>query len=269
MCHFVRLLKAWSRVTCIFFQIKIIPVTVKLPTMSDLAEDFKAFAELKKKKKSKSKTSKPEDLDAAAMFSGKKKKKSKSTTAEKLLEDISALELAEKKGEGEDDEDEKDVVGLTYKDLLDRFFKVISDNNPELAGGRLASVLKIPPPVVTREPKKTVFTNIKQISQKLQRHPGHVTHYLFAELGTSGSVDGKEQLVIKGKFTEKQLEVVLKNYIKEYVSCKTCNLTNTTLVRENANRLSFLVCNSCGSRRSVSSIKTGFQAHVGRRKRMG
>lgn len=37
--------------------------------------------------------------------------------------------------------------------------------------------------------------------------------FLFAELGTSGSVDGSRRLVIKGRFQQKQIENVLRRYI--------------------------------------------------------
>ena len=60
------------------------------------------------------------------------------------------------------------------------------------------------------------------------------------------------------------MESVLRRYIIEYVTCKTCKSMNTELKRESANRLHFLSCKACGSTRSVSSIKTGFQAQIGR-----
>ncbi len=50
----------------------------------------------------------------------------------------------------------------------------------------------------------------------------------------------------------------------EYVTCKICKSPDTLLSKEN--RLYFMTCESCGSRRSVSAIKTGFQAQVGKRK---
>lgn len=95
-------------------------------------------------------------------------------------------------------------------------------------------------------------------------HP--VTQFLFAELGTSGSVDGSRRLVIKGRFQQKQIENVLRRYIVEYVSCKTCRSPDSDLTK-GENRLYFVTCNSCGSRRSVSAIKTGFSAQVGKRRR--
>ena len=53
----------------------------------------------------------------------------------------------------------------------------------------------------------------------------------------------------------------------EYVTCKTCRSPDTEL-NKGENRLYFVTCNSCGSRRSVTAIKTGFSAQVGKRKRM-
>lgn len=54
--------------------------------------------------------------------------------------------------------------------------------------------------------------------------------------------------------------------IVEYVTCKTCRSPDTEL-NKGENRLYFVTCNSCGSRRSVTAIKTGFSAQVGKRKR--
>ena len=111
--------------------------------------------------------------------------------------------------------------------------------------------------------------------------PEHVIAFLFAEMGTTGSVDGAGRLVIKGRFQQKQIENVLRRYLGisfnklssaalcllvnsvEYVSCKTCKSPDTLLTKEN--RIFFMACESCGSRRSVNPIKTGFQAQVGKR----
>merc|ERR1712000_522239 len=60
---------------------------------------------------------------------------------------------------------------------------------------------------------------------------------------------------------------LVRRYIVEYVTCKTCRSPNTELSK-GENRLYFVTCNSCGSRRSVTAIKSGFTAQVGKRKRM-
>lgn len=96
-----------------------------------------------------------------------------------------------------------------------------------------------------------------QICKTLHRQPKHLLDFLLAELGTSGSVDGNSQLIIKGRFQQKQIENVLRRYIKEYVTCHTCRSPDTILQKDT--RLFFLQCETCGSRCSVASIKSGFQ----------
>lgn len=151
--------------------------------------------------------------------------------------------------------------------IQSRFFTLLSEKNPDHATGATKSY-KIPPPQCMREGnKKTIFANLAEICKRMKRSDEHVTAFLFAELGTSGSVDGSRRLVIKGRFQAKQLENVLRKYIIEYVSCKTCRSPDTELSK-GENRLSFVTCNSCGSRRSVAPIKTGFSAQIGKRRKM-
>ena len=40
--------------------------------------------------------------------------------------------------------------------------------------------------------------------------PVHVIHFLFAEMGTTGSVDDAGRFVIKGRLQQKQIENVLR-----------------------------------------------------------
>lgn len=50
---------------------------------------------------------------------------------------------------------------------------------------------------------------------------------------------------------------------EEYVTCHTCRSPETILQKDT--RLYFLQCETCHSRCSVASIKTGFQAVTGKR----
>lgn len=248
----------------------------------EVAEATDMMSELGKKKK-KSKKEKPafvedggEDEGEPAGAEGgefefkKKKKKSKSAATSAFEQELQEAGVSEKKKSASEEAKRPQGVNedgepdLTYADLLDRFFSVLRENNPDLAGDRTGVKYKIPPPSVGREGnKKSLFSNVKEISDRMHRPTEHVIQFLFAELGTSGSVDGSNRLVIKGRFQQKQIETVLRRYIVEYVTCKTCKSVNTSLTKEN--RLYFLICNSCGSRRSVQSIKTGYQAIIRRR----
>ncbi|KAI0206798.1 domain found in IF2B/IF5-domain-containing protein [Astrocystis sublimbata] len=208
----------------------------------------------------------------------KKKKKKKPKTEDEFAAKLAALDL-EKDGEEKTDDQAGDAekgtgiwqhdqaTPITYNLLLGRFFDLLAEKNPDHASTGSRSY-KIPPPQCLREGnKKTIFANIEEITKRMKRSSEHVTAYLFTELGTTGSVDGSKRLVIKGRFQQKQLESMLRKYIIEYVTCRTCKSPDTTL-EKGENRLYFMTCNSCGSRRSVTAIKSGFTAQVGKRKKM-
>ncbi|KIO24107.1 hypothetical protein M407DRAFT_244564 [Tulasnella calospora MUT 4182] len=152
----------------------------------------------------------------------------------------------------------------TYSELLGRIVKTLRSQNPDLSAGGRKRYTIVPPSIHREGNKKTIFANVSEICKRMHRQPDHVIQFLFAELGTNGTVDGSQRLVIKGRFQQKQIETVLRRYIVEYVTCKICKSPDTLLSKEN--RLYFMTCESCGSRRSVSAIKTGFQAQVGKRK---
>lgn len=266
---------------------KVVPDNFDAPVGQPVeGNDEDLFAGLKKKKKKSKSTStadegsaEVDDISEALGDLKLKKKKKKKAAAASIGNEIDEFEqqLAQagvvvdessKEGTPAQDSGLQQTVGLPYQNLLSRFFSILRTNNPELAGDRSGPKFRIPPPICLRDGKKTIFSNIEDISEKLQRSTEHLIQYLFAELGTSGSVDGQKRLVIKGKFQSKQMENVLRRYIMEYVTCKTCKSINTDLKKEQSNRLFFLVCKSCGSTRSVSSIKTGFQATVGKRRKM-
>lgn len=96
----------------------------------------------------------------------------------------------------------------------------------------------------------------------MNRAPDHVFQFMMAELGTEGSIDGNQRLVIKGKFVPKYIESLLRKYIIEYVSCQMCRSLQTSLNRDNNTRLSFVECRDCNSSRSVAQIRAGYHAQT-------
>ncbi|CAG9790898.1 unnamed protein product [Diatraea saccharalis] len=203
-----------------------------------------------------------DDLVLDIDFSKSKKKKKKKNVDELPTDDDV---------KGEDQENVEDVHGdwigsdrdYTYDELLERVFDIMREKNPSMVSGKKQKFIMRPPQVVRIGTKKTSFANFTEICKTLHRQPKHLLDFLLAELGTSGSVDGNSQLIIKGRFQQKQIENVLRRYIKEYVTCHTCRSPDTILQKDT--RLFFLQCETCGSRCSVASIKSGFQAVTGKR----
>ncbi|KAK3002077.1 hypothetical protein RJ639_020239 [Escallonia herrerae] len=255
------------------------------------AADIAPFDPSKKKKKKKvviqdpaedsveKLTEKTETLTVSdgleATFSGLKKKKKKPVQTD-LLEDekeIAGDDLDDNFGEDEEGEGivlqqqrlpwEGTDRDYEYEELLGRVFNILRENNPELAGDRRRTVMR-PPQVLREGTKKTVFVNFMDLCKTMHRQLEHVMTFLLAELGTSGSLDGQQRLVVKGRFAPKNFEGILRRYVNEYVICNGCKSPDTILSKEN--RLFFLRCEKCGSGRSVAPIKAGFVARVGRRK---
>ncbi|KAA0712729.1 Eukaryotic translation initiation factor 2 subunit 2 [Triplophysa tibetana] len=184
-------------------------------------------------------------------------KKKKSRKVKDFQEDIDILG----KEDGVEDDDSKNTDDITfsaqtgpawagserdytYDELLNRVFNIMREKNPDMVAGEKRKFVMKPPQVVRVGTKKTSFVN-------------------FTDICKLGSIDGNNQLVIKGRFQQKQIENVLRRYIKEYVTCHTCRSPDTILQKDT--RLYFLQCETCHSRCSVASIKTGFQAVTGKR----
>ncbi|KAJ0940213.1 putative translation initiation factor IF2/IF5 [Helianthus annuus] len=192
-------------------------------------------------------------------FTGLRKKKKKQVDAES--EDVDAEE--------DINDPKKPLEGTNrdykYEELLSRVFHFLRESNPELAGEKRKTILKIPE-VLREGTKKTVFVNLVDICKMMRRQPEHVITFLLAELGTSGSLDGQQRLVVKGRFAPKSFQGILRRYMNDYVICNSCKGRDTRIEKDKDNRLTFLNCDECGSQRSVAPIKAGFVARVGRRK---
>ncbi|KAJ2783126.1 translation initiation factor eIF-2 beta subunit [Coemansia javaensis] len=265
---------------------KVVPAAVLDDAANDIGgadgandddDDLAAFAGMKKKKKSKAKVSfgdedgaegaadedgaaaNEDDADLLDMSAiKKKKKKSKKNLAAfeaELGGDEAVAQRAPVDRAGEpwigSDRD------YTYAELLGRFYKILRENNPD-ATGEKPKYTMVPPQVLPEGRKRTMFANVLDIARRMRRDKDHLILFLYAELGTSGSIDSEGRMLIKGRFKQKQIESVLRHYIAEYVACKTCKSAETTMSKDKA--LRFITCSSCGSTRTVAAIKTGFQA---------
>ncbi|GIY98798.1 eukaryotic translation initiation factor 2 subunit 2 [Caerostris extrusa] len=255
--------------------------------LSDLEDDLN-FQQLKKKKKKKKipeefitstkendimpaeDIAEPEilnklsDIEDDLSFQQLKKKKKKKKSAEELSSPVintasSTIEICDILPASPKDDD----TDYTYEELLARVFNIMREKDPNIDNVSKKKLVMKPPQIIRIGTKKSSFVNFIEICKLLHRTPQHLQSYLLVELGTSGSVDGNNQLIIKGRFEQRQIENVLRRYIKEYVTCHTCHSPDTMLQKDT--RIFFLQCESCGSRCSVASIKSGFQAVTSKR----
>lgn len=108
-----------------------------------------------------------------------------------------------------------------YTELLERVFDIMRAKNPALVQGEKRRFVMKPPQVIRLGSKKSGFINFVEICKMMHRQPDHVLGYLLAELGTSGTLDGSQALVLKGRFQQKQMESVLRRYIRKFTEILT------------------------------------------------
>jgi len=213
--------------------------------------ELAAMLDLSKKKKKKKKKDKKDKESSGDTTANDVDNDAKFAEQRRLI-----LELETAHGEKEDMYDRK--ADYTYEDMLDRVMNILHAQNPDLIEKKRRTMK---PPQLTRVgTKKTLWVNFQEICTMMQRPPQHVFQFFMAELGTEGSIDGNQRLVIRGKYVPKYIESLLRKYIVSYVTCEMCRSPNTELTRDPATRLNFCKCHDCGSSRSVANISSGYHA---------
>eukprot|EP00553_Chaetoceros_curvisetus_P009503 CAMPEP_0204627294 /NCGR_PEP_ID=MMETSP0717-20131115/13387_1 /ASSEMBLY_ACC=CAM_ASM_000666 /TAXON_ID=230516 /ORGANISM="Chaetoceros curvisetus" /LENGTH=251 /DNA_ID=CAMNT_0051643485 /DNA_START=143 /DNA_END=898 /DNA_ORIENTATION=- len=228
------------------------------PPAAEEEADLAAMLDLGSKKKKKAKKSK--DKKDSKKSKSEKSSKSKSSGDAEMDHSEQLVILEEDMGAHDkaypDEFDRK--ADYTYSDLLDRVVDILTSHNPDLIEKKRRNMQ---PPQLTRVgTKKTLWVNYQEICSMMQRPPEHVFQFFMAELGTEGSIDGSQRLVIRGKYVPRYIESLLRKYIVEYVTCQMCRSPNTELTKDSSTRLQFVNCKDCGSNRSVAAIRTGYHA---------
>jgi len=121
--------------------------------------------------------------------------------------------------------------------LLDRLYNTIGENG-------IKGKIVMPKIVSNIENKKTYITNFQEIQQKIERNfVVSLMDFIKTELATEVSLSADNKLVITHVFRPASLEKVIKNYIINYIQCKSCLSGDTVINKEN--KIIFINCNKC------------------------
>lgn len=135
---------------------------------------------------------------------------------------------------------------MNYEMLLDKAYKELPDVLKEHSRFEKPTVDSI------IQGKITVVKNLGDLAKAVDRDTNMVSKYLIKEVGTSGTHDS-QHLVMKGQFRQPQIQDRFDAFLDEFVLCSECKRPDTKILRED--RINFLVCEACGARRSIGSIK--------------
>ena len=135
-----------------------------------------------------------------------------------------------------------------YEKLLEEAYAKL----PSEAGKAEAARLEIPEVKGSLSGNKTIISNLDQIAKVLRRNIDHVFKFLLRELATTGIMKGSEAIFV-GKFRPDVLNEKVAKYAKEFVLCYQCGKPDTHL--EKAASATLLICEACGARESVRTLK--------------
>lgn len=127
--------------------------------------------------------------------------------------------------------------------LIDRIYTELAkrENNKN-------KLILMKPEVVSAN-KKTFIKNFRDICSKIKRSENELKDYFYEELSAQTSIDQNGYLVLQGIYKGANIQKVLIQYIKDFISCKECGSANTEIKK--INRIKFLVCNQCFSKKSI------------------
>ena len=131
-----------------------------------------------------------------------------------------------------------------YTKLLDSAFEKIPKKTSSGERFELPSIQGV------RIGSKTIVQNFKEIADRMNRDPHHLLKFLSKELATAATLDGA-RAIFQGVFKVESMRRLLEIYTQRFVICPVCKRPDTNMDRQE--RFTFLICEACGARSSVST----------------
>lgn len=167
-----------------------------------------------------------------------------------------------------------DLSYLDYHDLLENIsFKVVkSDKNekfqlvsPNVVNKNRSSIIANYGRIVdffdvskkVKSPDTTIQNHLSTL-EKMNSDVVNIAEFLQGfikdELNTSGSIDEKEQLILKGFYRNKQIEGVMVKFVQKYNLCTNCNSYNTLVTKHRGGKSKHLTitCLKCSANTTIN-----------------
>jgi len=137
----------------------------------------------------------------------------------------------------------ENLGNVSYREMLERAHKQLPRKVEKY------DRFEVPRADIVRVGKKTIIQNFKEICEALNREPKHLLKFLTGEMATLATLEGG-RAIFQGVFKEDTVKNLIETYVQRYVICPVCKRPDTRIVKEK--RISFLVCEACGARSSIS-----------------
>ena len=137
-----------------------------------------------------------------------------------------------------------------YNFLLDNIFQQFENdqiftnqvNEPKITKPKICYDFKI---------RRTIWSNFTKNCNELSRDINSVKLFIEKELSNVSSINGNNELLIKGKYNSNMIMNVFKKYIKTYIQCNCCSSIQTEIIRDNITKFDILKCSKCKAERTI------------------
>ena len=201
-------------------------------------------------------------------FSKVKKKKRTEIKKDQEQEDLSNIMIKKKKNKEEkteetqkseiENDNENSLLKddfYTYEFLLDRVYKMIKIRDSGSIENR--GTVKMPRPIVNLVGKtRSAWINFDDFVKVLNRSQDHLFQYVLGELGVDGTIGGENQFFLKSRINSKDIETILRRYIRDYVQCPNCQSLKTIIRKDQSTRLTQIYCENCKTEKTVQPLKS-------------
>lgn len=156
--------------------------------------------------------------------------------------------------------DSKEDNLTNFENNLSKLYNELSTKR-----GDVLSQNKINKPIMSKiGTKRVCIDNFGLIADSCKRELAHIQKFFMSELSAECNLSIPEnpkatneernraaKLIIKGKYTKKDLMKQLQKYYIQFIQCQQCTSSNTTLIKEQRNI--FLECAVCKSKYCVTN----------------
>ncbi len=106
----------------------------------------------------------------------------------------------------------------------------------------------LPDPELIKNGNNIHWKNVKDFLKLVKRQPDHFLNYLGSQLSCKVnwiSESKSHGLIIYKKIKSPQIIDIMKNYLVNYVICKSCKSSNTYLEKDKTIRTYNFICTNC------------------------
>jgi translation initiation factor 2 subunit 2 len=161
-----------------------------------------------------------------------------------MFDELLLQKKMDRKSKQTDKNRDKDNL-YSYTTLLNRAYLLLDTGNTTCI-----NTLKSPN-IVKIGTKKIIITNFVSICQDLNRKNEDIILYIKNELKTDITLDQDCNVLIKGRYSQKDISNVFTKYISKYVRCWICKGLSSSLRYDSKTKMQHLSCNICKSSRVI------------------